>query len=181
MTQKIFDNGIVAIRKHKFTLTLNKPTYVGMCKLDLSKVLMYELYYDYIKNEHGNKSILLFTDTDSLMYELKTKDILEDFSKDKKLFDFSNYSTKSKFYDYWNKLVVDKIKDETTSVPVKEFTGLKPKMHSFLVDDSSQYTIAIGVNKNVVAAKVIINTKMFCWKRLVWDIEWTDSRIKIIE
>ena len=58
--------------------------------------------------------------------------------------------------------MVDKIKDETTSVPVKEFTGLKPKMHSFLVDDSSQYTIAIGVNKNVVAAKVIINTKMVC-------------------
>ena len=181
MTPKIFDNGLVAIRKHKFTLTLNKPPYVGMWKLDLSKVLMYELYYDYIKNEHGNKPTLLFVDTGSLMYELKTKDILEDFSKDKKLSDFSNYSTKSKCYDYWNKLVVDKIKDETTSVPVKEFTGLKPKMYSFLVDDSSQYTIAIGVNKNVVAAKVIINTKMFCWKRLVWDIEWTDSKIKIIE
>ena len=61
---------------------------------------MYELHYDYIKNEHGNKPTLLLADTDSLMYELKTKDILEDFSKDKKLFDFSNYSTKSKFYDY---------------------------------------------------------------------------------
>ena len=58
--------------------------------------------------------------------------------------------------------MVDKIKDETTSVPVKEFTGWKPKMHSFFVDDSSQYRIAIGVNKNVVAAEVIINTKMFC-------------------
>ena len=100
MTPKIFDNGLVAIRKHKFTLTLNKPPYVGMWKLDLSKVLMYELYYDYIKNEHGNKPTLLFVDTGSLMYELKTKDILEDFSKDKKLSDYSNYSTKSKCYDY---------------------------------------------------------------------------------
>ena len=71
MSQKIFDNDLVAIRKNKVTLTLNKPAYVGICILDLSKVLMYEFHYDCVKNKHGNNSRLLFTDTDSLMYEIK--------------------------------------------------------------------------------------------------------------
>ena len=64
-----------------------------MCILKLSKVLMYEFHYDYIKNKHGNNSRLLFTDADSLMYETKTENIYEDFSNDKEIFDFSNYST----------------------------------------------------------------------------------------
>ena len=84
------------IRKSKVTLTLNKPTYIGMCILELSKVLMYGFHFDYIKNKYGNSSRLLFTDTDSLMYEIKTEDIYEDFSSNKEMFDFSNYSTKSK-------------------------------------------------------------------------------------
>ena len=65
----------------------------------MSKVLIYEFHYDYIKNKYGNKSKLLFTDTDSLMYEIKTEDVYEDFSSDKEKFDFSNYSTKSKYYN----------------------------------------------------------------------------------
>ena len=59
------------------TLALSKPPYVGMCILDLSKVLIYEFHYDYIKNKYGNNSRLLFTDTDSLMYEIKTEDFHE--------------------------------------------------------------------------------------------------------
>ena len=96
MSHKIFDNDLVAIRKNKVTLTLNKPPYIGMCILELSKVLMYEFQYDYIKNKYGNNSRLLFTDTDSLMYEIKTEDVYEDFSNDKEIFDLSNYSAKSK-------------------------------------------------------------------------------------
>ena len=69
--------------------------------LELSKVLMYEFHYNYIKNEYDNKSKLLFTDTDSLMYEIKTVDVHEDFSSNKEVVNFSNYLTKSKYYD-WN-------------------------------------------------------------------------------
>ena len=90
MSQKIFDNNFVSIRKIKPALKLNKPAYIGMCMLELSKVLMYEFYYNYIKNKYGNKTKLLFTDTD-LMYENKTEDVYEDFNSNKKLFDFSNY------------------------------------------------------------------------------------------
>ena len=71
--------------------------------MKLSKVLMYEFHYDYIKNKYHNKSKLSFTDTDSLMYEIKIEDVYEDFSSDKEKFDFSNYLTKLKYYDASNK------------------------------------------------------------------------------
>ena len=74
MSHKIFDNNLVTICKNRVTLTLNKPAYIGMYILELSKVLMYEFHYNYIKNKYGNNSRLLFTGTDSLMYKIKTED-----------------------------------------------------------------------------------------------------------
>ena len=85
MSQKIFDNHVVAIHKNKVTLTLNKPAYARMCILALSKVLMYKFLYDYIKNKYGNSSRVLFTDTGCLMYEMKVEDVYEDFKKDKNI------------------------------------------------------------------------------------------------
>ena len=87
---------MLAIHKIKTTLIFNKPAYVGMCILELSKVPMYEFHYDYIKNKYGNKSRLLFTDTDSLAYKIETENVYDDFSKNKEMFDFSNFSAKSK-------------------------------------------------------------------------------------
>ena len=95
MPHKIFDNNLVAINKSKLALKLNKPAYIEMCILELSKVLRYEFHYDYFKSKYDNKSKLSFTDTDRLMYEIKTEDICEDFSCNKEMFDFSNYLTKS--------------------------------------------------------------------------------------
>ena len=83
MSDKIFENNLVAVRKNKITLTLNKPAYIEIYILGLSKELMYELRYDYIKNQNGNNSRLLFANTDSLMHEIKTEDVYEDFSSDK--------------------------------------------------------------------------------------------------
>ena len=80
-----------------------------MCILELSKELMDEFHYDYIKSKYNSKSKLLFADTDSSMYETKTKDVYEDFSREKDMFDSSNYSTKSKFYDNSNKLIMGKM------------------------------------------------------------------------
>ena len=84
MLHKIFANDLVAICKNKATLTLNKLAYIGICILELREVLMYEFYYDYTKNKYGSNSRLLFTDTDSLIYEITTEDVYEDFSNDKK-------------------------------------------------------------------------------------------------
>ena len=107
---------------------------------------MHEFYHDYIKNKHGNNSKLLFTDSDSLMYEIKTEDIYKDCSNDKEMFDFSNYSTKSK-YNNSNKLVIDKMKNETTGVAIEKCVGLKSKMHLYLVNDNSEHKKAKGVIK----------------------------------
>ena len=96
-------------RKSKVTLTLNKLAYVGICILGVSKVLMYNFHIDYIKNRYGNNSRLLLTDTGSMKYEILikiTEDVDEDFTKNKKKFDFRNYSLKSKYYDDSKKLVV---------------------------------------------------------------------------
>jgi hypothetical protein len=81
---KIFNEDLVAVKKIKECLILNKPAYLGMCILDLSKTLMYDFHYNYIKEKYGNDAKLLFTDTDSLMYEIITNDIY------KELFDMIN-------------------------------------------------------------------------------------------
>ena len=69
---------------------------------------------------------------------MKTEDVYEDFGKEKEMFDFSNYSAKSKYYDESNKLVVGKIKEDTAGVAIKEFVGLKPKMYSLLAYNGSE-------------------------------------------
>ena len=97
MSHKLFDNDLLALRKKKNILTLSKTAYIRMCILELSKVLNYEFYYDYIKNKYINNSRLLFTDTDSLMFEIKNEDVYKYFSNDREMFDFSNYSSKSKY------------------------------------------------------------------------------------
>ena len=84
-------------------------------------------------------SWLLFTDTDSLLYEIETEDIYEDFSNNKEMIGFSNYPIKSKYYDKLNKLVISKMKDETANVAIEEFLGLKPKMYSYSVDDEREH------------------------------------------
>ena len=91
-----------------------------------------------------------YTDTDSLMYEMRTEDVYEDFNSDKEMFNFSNYSTKLKYYNNLNKLVIEKMKDETGRVAIEEFVGLKPNMYSFLVDNREHKKAKCG-NKNVVA------------------------------
>ena len=149
MSQKIFDNHLVAIHKSKVTLTLNKPAYIGKYNLEFNKLLMYEFHYDYIKNKYASNSRLLFSDTNSLMYEIKTEDVFEDFSKHKEIFDFSNYSAESKCHNNSNKLVPGKIKDETGGVTSKGLVGLKSKMFFFLVSDSSEHKKGKGLNRNV--------------------------------
>ena len=85
------------------------------------------------------KSRLLFTEICILMYEIKTEDVYEEFSKNKEMFDFCSYSAQSKYYDDANKLALGKMKGETGGVAIEEFVRLKSKMYSFLVDDNSEH------------------------------------------
>ena len=92
-----------------------------MCILDLSKTLMYHFHYNYTKERYVKKAGLLSAVTDSLVYEIETNNVSEEFYKDKDIFDFSKYLDNSKFYHAKIKKVIDKMKDETKSVPITEF------------------------------------------------------------
>ena len=89
---------------------------------------MYHFHYNFIKNSFNAE--LLFTDTDSLTYEIKSENVYEEIFKQKDLFDFSNYSKDSKLLDDTNKKAIGKMKDEFGGVIIDEFTGLKSKMYS---------------------------------------------------
>ena len=118
----VFDKDYAAIHEIKPVLILNKPIYVGFTVLELSKWLMYDFHYNFIKKNFNAE--LLFTDTDSLAYEIKSKNVYKEFFKWKNLFDFSNHWKDSKFFDDANKNVIGKMKDEMGGAIIAEFIGL---------------------------------------------------------
>ena len=150
VSSKIFNENLVAVHKIKETLTLNRPAYVGMCILDLSKTLMYDFHYNYIKDNYGNKAKLLFTDTDSLTYEIEAEDVYQDFWNDKDKFDNSDYPGNSPYFNKANKKVIGKFKDEAAGVPIIEFVGLRSKMYSYIKDNQKRGKTAKGIKKSVI-------------------------------
>ena len=129
-------------------LLLNKPIYVGFCVLDLSKLLKYDWHYNYFVKKLNCS--LYFADTDSLVYEIRgVDDVYEKVCEDKDLFDFSDYSKESKFYDNSNKKVVGKMKDEMSGKVISEFAGLKSKMYSLVTVDDEEKVRAKGANKKL--------------------------------
>jgi hypothetical protein len=156
-SQRIMTDDLVAVKRMKEVLTLNKPCYVGMCVLELSKVLMYDFHYGLMKDEHGHQCKLLFTDTNSLMYDIKTEDVYKDFKEIKKYddcFDNSDYPKESPFYYDHNKKVIGKFKDEASGVPIFEFCGLRSKMYSYMKENGKGGMTAKGVKKYVIKNKL---------------------------
>ena len=126
ITHKIFGKDYAAAHEIKPVLILNKPIYVGLTVLDLIKWKMYDFHYNFIKKNFDAE--LLFTDADSLNYEIKSENVDEEFFKWKDLFGFSSYSKDSKFFDETNKRVIGKMKDEFAGIIEFKFVGLKSKM-----------------------------------------------------
>ena len=150
VSSKILNENLMAVHKVKETLTLNRPAYVGMCILDLSKMLMYDFHYNYIKKKHNNRARLLFTDTDSLTYEIEAEDVYMDFWNDKDMFDNSDYPESSPYYCNVNKKIIGKFKDEACGIPITEFIGLKSKMSSYFKDNEKGGRTAKSIKKNVI-------------------------------
>ena len=161
ISQIIFDKTFIAVHLIKTVLSLNKPIYVGSCILKLSKLLMHKFHYDYVCNKFNAR--LLFTDTDSLVYEINGDNVYEQCFKDNKLFDFSGYSKDSVYYDSSNKKVLGKIKDEFNGTKISEFIGLKSKMHSLISIDDKEVNKAKEINKKFRHKEyhdVLFNTKV---------------------
>ena len=150
---KFFNENLVAVNMKKARLKLDKLSYVCMCILDLSKTLMYDYHYNYIKKIYSERAKLLFTDTDSLCYIITTNDVYEDLYRDKGLFDNSDYPKSSKFFFDENKKVIGKFKDEAAGQPIIEFIGLKSKMYSYKTAKKNNKT-AKGVKKNVIKSEL---------------------------
>ena len=154
VSSKIFNENLVAVHKIKETLTMNRPAFVGACILDLSKTLIYDFHYNYIKHKYDNKAKLLFTDTDSLTYEIETADAYADFWQNKDKFDNSDYNIESPFHNAVNKKVIGKFKDESAGIPITEFVGLRSKMYSYVKDNEQTARTAKGIKKQVIKKNI---------------------------
>jgi hypothetical protein len=147
----IMNDSLCGVMRKKAIVKLDKPIAIGLCVLDMSKVLMYDYHYNIIKKQYGDRSKLLFTDTDSLTYEIKTDDIYADMAKDKHIYDFSDYP-KDHHSGLWsdeNKKVIGKFKDEANGKIITEFVGLRAKMYSFTTDDYESKK-AKGIKRSAV-------------------------------
>ena len=155
--RNIFKEDLIAIHMKKTSLTFDKPVYLGMCILDLSKTLMYDFHYNYIKRKYGDKAKLLFTDTDSLMYEIKTEDFYKDISGDvKDKFDTSDYphNHPSGIPTGCNKKVLGMFKDEAGGKIIDEFVGLRAKLYSYKMFEGKESKKCKGVKKSVVKESI---------------------------
>ena len=161
----IFDKNLIAVHMKKTEVYFNKPVYVGQAILDLSKTLMFNFHYNYIKNKYKDKAELLFTDTDSLMYQIKTDDFYEDISDDVETkFDTSDYPPNhpSGITTGVNKKVRGMFKDEVAGKQITCFVGLRPKLYSFRIEEDKQVRKCKGIKKNVVKKTMDFDDYVHC-------------------
>ncbi|XP_052765064.1 uncharacterized protein LOC128206548 [Mya arenaria] len=133
----ILNEDLVAVELYKSTVNLVKPIYCGMSILDLSKCLMYDFWYNYIKQKYPTAKMLM-TDTDSIFWLSQTDDIYRDMKSSMCHFDTSDYPRDHFLWSNSNKKVLGKMKDETNGQPISEFVGLRSKMYSFLCNDKEE-------------------------------------------
>ena len=137
----------------KTRVKMTKPLYLGMSILDISKILMYEFWYNYIIPKYGDRAKLCYTDTDSFIIYIKTEDFFEDISNDvEKWFDTSNYNENHKrpLPIGKNKKVPGLFKDELGGKIMTEVAALKPKAYAYLDDDCNDHKNAKGTKKCVI-------------------------------
>ena len=156
-SRKIFNENLVSVHMKKTSLTMNKPVYLGMSILDLSKTLMFDFHYKYIKPKYGSKAKLLFTDTDSFIYEIQTEDFYKDISGDvRDRFDTSDYPEghPSGLPTGINKKVLGMFKDEAAGKIIKEFVGLRAKLYSYKMEEGKENKRCKGIKKAVVEKSI---------------------------
>ena len=156
-SRKISNENLVSVHMKKTSLTMNKPVYLGMSILDLSKTLMFDFHYKYIIPKYGNKAKLLFTDTDSFLYEIQTEDFYKDISGDvKDRFDTSDYPEghPSGIPTGVNKKVLGMFKDEAAGKNITEFVGLRAKLYSYKMEEGKENKKCKGIKKAVVEKSI---------------------------
>ena len=151
-----FDENLIGIHLKRIKLVFNKPVYCGMSILDLSKTMIYDFHYNYIIPKFGKKQKLLFTDTDSLCYEIETEDFFADIAGDvKELFDTSNFDKNHPSgIQGKNKKVPGMMKDEAGGKIIEEFVGLRSKLYSYKMFEGKEEKKCKGIKKVVVKKQI---------------------------
>ena len=177
----MFCENFVAIQLERVKVLYNKPIYIGFTTLDLSKLLMYDYFYDYIKPKYNDRATLCYMDTDSFTFSIQTDDLYADMRRDLDRYDTSNYSP-SNPYDMplQGKAVLGRMKDENAGNIMLEFVGLRPKMYAYNIGEWVKKVK--GVKKCVVRDEIsgsdfkeclANNTKLYKKQNLFRSIKHT--------
>ena len=155
-TTKWFSENLLAIEMKKTSVKMNKPIYLGLAILSLSKIKMYEYWYDEMKPKYGDTIRLCYMDTDSFIMHIKKEDFYKDIADDvKKKYDTSNYTVE--------RPLIGMMKDELGGKIMKEFIGSRPKCYSYLTDDGNVDKKAKGT-KNCDKKEIMFNNFVECLK-----------------
>ena len=150
------DLSIIEMKRTK--VKMNKPIYLGLLILDISKILMYEFWYNYMKPKYNDHVKLCCMDTDSFTVNIKTKDFYKDIANDvEDRFDTSNYEVNRSLPTGKNKKVIGLMKDELGGKVITKLVALRPKTYSYLTDDCKEDKKAKGVKKCVIKRMIKFN------------------------
>ena len=144
------DLSIVEMNKNKTKVKMNKPIYLGLSILEISKILMYEFWYDYMKPKYNDNIKLCYMDTDGFVMNIKT------------IFDTSNYEVNRPLPTGTNKKVIGLMKDELGGKIITEFVTLRPKTYSYLINDCKEDKKATGTKKCVIKRMIKFNDYKNC-------------------
>ncbi|XP_014478545.1 PREDICTED: uncharacterized protein LOC106746453 [Dinoponera quadriceps] len=171
-SRSIFTENIIAVELRKLEVKFNKPIYVGMCILDISKVCLYKFHHEYMSPSYREKCKIMYIDTDSLIYHIECEDIYEHMKRDIHKFNTSDYLADNAYdIPLVNKKVPSLIKDKNNGAIMTEFVGLRAKMYALKVDGKNNTKKAKGVKSSVIARTITFNDYTQCLR-----VEFKKSR-----
>ena len=160
----------------KTKVKMNKPIYLGLSILEISKTLMYEFWYDYMKPKYANNVKLCYMDTDSFIINIKTNDFYKDVSNDiENRFDTLNYEVNRPLPTGKNQKIIGLMKDKLGGKIITEFVTLRPKTYSFVTDDGEEDKKAKGTKKCIIKKMIKFNN----YKKCLLDDEVNHPKISI--
>ncbi|XP_018406599.1 PREDICTED: uncharacterized protein LOC108782741 [Cyphomyrmex costatus] len=162
-SRSVFAENLIAVELRKLEVKFNKPIYVGMCIVDISKVCLYEFHHEYMVPMFKEKCKIMYTDTDSLIYRVECDDVYAAMKRDIARFDTSDYQADNAYgMPLANKKVPGLMKDENNGAIMTEFVGLRAKMYALRVDGKRDTKKAKGVKSSVVARTITFDDYTRC-------------------
>ena len=158
LSTKHISKDLLIMEMKKTEVKMNKPTYLGQAILDISKMLIYKFWYDYVKPKYSHKARICYMDTDSFVMYIETEDFYKDIASDvERLFDTANYDKKDKrpLPIAKNKKVIGIFKDELGGKITNEFCALRAKAYAYKLDDDTEMKKAKGTKKCIIKRELM--------------------------